>query len=44
LISKNKTLIKKEHLEEVDNAKIERRAIKHKRYANLETKLELIYR
>lgn len=44
LISKNKTIIKKEHLEEQDRAKVERRPVKHQKFANTETKLELISR
>ena len=44
LISKNKTEIKKAYLEEQEQAKKERRQPKHQRYANTETKLELISR
>ena len=44
LISKNKTEIKKAHLEEQERAKIKRRKPNYQRYANQETKLELISR
>lgn len=44
LISKNKTEIKKAYLEEQEQAKIERRPPSHQKYANKETKLELISR
>ena len=44
LISKNKTEIKKAYLEEIERAKIERRKPNYQKYANKETKLELISR
>ena len=44
LISKNKTEIKKAHLEKQERAKIKRRKVNHQRYANQETTLELISR
>lgn len=44
LISKNKTEIKKAYLEEQEQAKKERRKVKHQRYWNWETLLEIITR
>jgi len=44
LISKNKTEIKKAHLDEQEQAKIEKRRPTHQRFSNWETLLEIITR
>ncbi len=44
LISKHKTEIKKAHLDEQERAKIEKKPIRHQKYWNWETLLELITR
>jgi len=44
LITKHKTDIKKDYLEELENAKIERRSPIHQRFSNEETLLEIISR
>ena len=44
LISKNKTEIKKAHLDEQERAKIEKNPVRHQKYWNWETLLELITR